>query len=282
MTILLTAIAMLAFAANSLLARAALADGGISAVAFTTIRLGAGAAILSLILVWQHRAQAIRLRSGNWISALCLLTYALCFSFAYLRLGAALGAVILFAAVQARMITIGMVAGHHPNRQELAGLVIASAAFVWLMLPGLHAPNPLGASAMVLSGCSWGVYSLRGRGRGDPSAETGGNFVRAALISLPIALVAGAMGTLGPILPDKFAIALTSGAITSGLGYIIWYHAMPRLTPLQASTVQLTVPIIAALGAVVFLSETLTLRLALAGTAILGGVALTILARRPG
>ena len=280
MTLLLTAIAMLAFAANSLLARAALADGGIGAVAFTTIRVGAGAVVLALILLGQHRRHALRMRPGSWMSALCLLAYALCFSFAYLRLGAALGAVILFASVQASMIAIGLASGHHPNRQEWVGLAIASTAFVWLMLPGLHAPDPLGATAMIISGCSWGVYSLRGRGRGDPIAETSGNFIRAAAICLPLALAARLSGSFGPVLPDKLALAVISGAITSGLGYVIWYRAMRNLSPLQAATVQLTAPVIAALGAVVFLSETLGLRLVLAGSAILGGVAMTIFARR--
>jgi len=276
--LLLTCIAMLAFAANSLLARAALADGGIGAVDFTMIRLAAGAAMLAALMLGQgSRAWIGR---GNLLSALCLLGYALGFSLAYLRLGAALGAILLFASVQVSMIGLGIAAGHRPNFFEIAGLAVASIAFVWLMLPGLHAPDPFGAAMMISAGIAWGLYSLRGRGSTQPMADTAGNFLHAAVLCIPVTLAAAWMGQGHALHPANVELAILSGALTSGVGYSVWYLALPHLRPLQAASVQLTVPVIAALGAVVFLGETLSLRLVLAGSAILAGVATTILARR--
>jgi len=274
---LLTGIAMLAFAANSLLARMALADGGIGAVAFTMLRLASGAAMLAA-LMQLSRSRSAKGR-GNLVSACCLLAYALGFSLAYLRLGAALGALLLFASVQASMLGLAIAAGHRPNTLEITGLAVAFIAFVWLMLPGLHAPDPLGAAAMIIAGIAWGVYSLRGRGSASPMADTAGNFVGAALLCVPVAMAAAWIGPSQPMHPGNVALAITSGTLTSGLGYVIWYRALPHLRPLQAASVQLTVPVIAALGAVAVLGENLSLRLVLAGTAILGGVATTILGR---
>ncbi len=276
MSALLTLVAMLAFAANSLLARAALSIDGIDAASFTAIRLISGAAALGALLTLQ-RGRAIWTKPpGNWPSALCLFAYAIGFSLAYLRLGAATGALILFASVQASMIGWGIFRGQHPRGVELVGLAIAFAAFIWLLLPGLHAPDPIGAVLMMAAGASWGAYSLRGRSGGPPLDETAGNFLRTVPICALLALVADHANAQG------IGLALASGIIASGLGYAIWYRALPLLQPMTAASVQLTVPLIAALGAVLFLSETLTLRLVLAGAFLLGGVALTIFAKQRG
>ncbi len=270
-TAALTATAMLAFAGNSLLARAALMGGGIDALSFTALRLAAGAAMLALLL--RGRGEA---RTGSWISAGALFLYAVCFSLAYLRLGAATGALILFAAVQAGMIGWGLWRGQRPGIRAGIGLAIAFAAFVVLMLPGLRAPDPPGAALMAGAGLAWAVYSLRA-GTGSALARTGGNFARATLLCLPLALAGLVTGHAD--LPGA-GLALASGAVTSGLGYAVWYRALPGLAPIQAAGVQLTVPLIASLGAVAVLSETLTLRLVLCGLCLLGGVALTILTKR--
>jgi drug/metabolite transporter (DMT)-like permease len=277
-TILLTFLAMIAFAANSLLARSALAAGAIDAVDFTVIRLISGALALAVLLVWQSGAEASRRRPGSWPSALALFVYALAFSLAYLRLGAATGALILFASVQGTMIAWAVTRRDHPTPVEVVGLTIAFCAFVWLLLPGLNTPDLLGSVLMICAGAAWGVYSVRGRGGRNPLAETAGNFARSAVICLPLALL---IPFIGHATFEGVVLAVISGIVTSGMGYAIWYRALPRLSTTQAATVQLTVPIIAAIGAVAFLSEALTLRLVIATVCIIGGVAFAILARRP-
>jgi len=273
----LTCVAMLAFAANSLLARAALAGGAIDAVSFTVIRLASGAGALVALMAWQRGGRVFRDRPGNFAAALCLLTYGFGFSLAYLRLGAATGALILFASVQACMIAWGVLRGQRPGAVEFAGLIVAFSAFVYLLLPGLHTPDGLGSLLMMGAGIAWGAYSLRGRGGTDPLGETAGNFARATLICLPLAALSVARGhasNLGVVL------ALTSGVVTSGLGYAIWYRVLPRLKPVVAASVQLTVPLIATVGGLIVLQETLSVRLVVAGVFILGGVGLTIVSHR--
>jgi drug/metabolite transporter (DMT)-like permease len=277
-TILLTVLAMIAFAANSLLARSALDGGAIDAVAYTAIRLCSGAAALLLLISWQRGRSIFRARPGNWPSAVALFAYALAFSLAYLRLGAAVGALVLFASVQGTMIFWGIIRRTRPTLRELAGLVIAFAAFLYLVLPGLNAPDAIGSVLMVVSGIAWGIYSLRGRGSASPLGDTAGNFLRAALICIPLAL----LPTFGAgVTARGVYLAAASGVVASGLGYAIWYRALPGLTPTQAAVVQLTVPVIAAAGATVFLSEVLSARLVLASICILSGVALAITSRRP-
>lgn len=278
-TILLTGLAMTAFAANSLLARAALADGTSDPGSFTVIRLVSGAAALALILIWQHDRGMLRRAPGSWLSALCLFAYALAFSLAYVRLGAATGALILFASVQGTMLLWGIARRDRPTLAEALGLAVAFGALVYLLLPGLRAPDLLGSLLMIGSGMAWGAYSLRGRGAVDPLPETAGNFIRAAMICLPLV---GITMLYGHITFYGMALAVISGVIASGLGYAIWYRVLPQLSASLAGTVQLTVPAIAALGAVLFLSEVLTLRLILASACILGGVALATLWRKPG
>jgi len=276
--LLLTSLAMAAFAANSLLARAALADGTSDPGSFTAIRLVSGAAALALLLIGQQGRGALRGAPGSWRSAFCLFTYAMAFSLAYVRLGAATGALILFASVQGTMLLWSIARRDHPTMVEALGLAVAFGALVYLLLPGLRAPDLLGSLLMIGSGIAWGGYSLRGRGTGDPLLETAGNFIRAATICMP--LIPLTM-LYGHITSYGAALAVISGVIASGLGYAIWYRVLPRLSASLAGTVQLTVPAIAALGAVLFLSEVLTLRLIIASACILGGVALATLWRKP-
>lgn len=265
-----TALAMFAFAANSLLCRFALRDGAIDPATFTVIRLAAGAVALWAIVRWRAPSAAGR---GNWGSALALLAYAAAFSWAYLSLTAATGALLLFGAVQATMIGAGLVRGERPRGAQAFGIGVALAGLVWLLLPGLAAPDPFGAAAMLAAGIAWGVYSLRGRAAGAPLRVNAGNFARAALASLP--LLAFATVT-APSSARGVALAIASGALASGVGYAIWYTAVPRLRATTAATVQLSVPLLTAVAGVALLDEEATWRLAIAGVAILGGIALVV------
>lgn len=270
----LTVLAMLAFAGNSLLCRAALNDTAIDPASFTTIRLVSGGLVLWLIVRARRGSQAGR---GSWPSALALFAYAAAFSFAYVSLPAAAGALLLFGAVQATMIGHGLWAGERFGRVQILGLVLALAGLVALLLPGLSAPPLAGAMLMVGAGIAWGVYSLRGKGAGDPTRVTAGNFLRA----IPIAAVLTVL-TLHDASLDAAGVvyAIASGALASGLGYAIWYSALPALKATQAATVQLSVPVIAALGGVMLLGETITLRFLIASVAILAGILMVILEKR--
>jgi drug/metabolite transporter (DMT)-like permease len=270
-TIILTSLTMIAFASNSLLCRAALKHTAIDAVSFTTIRLASGALMLWLIVSVRRGTRAGR---GNWLSACALFTYAAGFSFAYVRLPAAVGALMLFGAVQATMIGYGLWTGERLQRIQLAGLVLACGGLVGLLLPGLSAPPLSGSLLMLGAGVAWGVYSLRGKGAGDPTRVTAGNFLRAVPIAalLSLFMIPGASLDV-----PGFWYAVSSGALASGIGYAIWYTALPALKATHAATVQLSVPVIAALGGIVFLGEHMTLRLASASLAILGGIALVIM-----
>ncbi len=214
---------------------------------------------------------------GNWLSAFALFAYAAGFSFAYVSLSAGTGALLLFGAVQATMIGWGIWTGERLRNLQLVGLVFALGGLVGLLLPGLSAPPLIGSLLMLGAGVAWGVYSLRGKGAGDPTRVTAGNFLRAVPIAAVLSLImydGVSMDSAG------FWYAVSSGALTSGIGYAIWYTALPALKATNAATVQLSVPVIAALGGIIFLGESLTLRLVLASAAILGGVALVILERQ--
>lgn len=269
-TIILTAMAMLAFAGNSLLCRAALRDTPIDAASFTSIRLISGAVLLGGLMFWRNQGLA---DLGSWRAALALFAYAACFSFAYTSLRAGTGALLLFGAVQATMIGWGIFRGERLQCRQVAGLLLASCGLLGLLWPGLSAPPPMGAALMVAAGISWGIYSLLGKGSGDPLRATAGNFIRSAVPAILLSAIC-----LGQAHIDgKGAmLALASGALTSGLGYSIWYAALPHLKASQAATSQLSVPVIAAFAAVPLLGEALSLRLALAAIAVLGGIALVI------
>ena len=273
----LTSLAMLAFAGNSLLCRLALKHTSIDAASFTAIRLVSGAVMLFLIVKLRHKTAVGR---GNWLSAFALFAYAAGFSFAYVSLPAATGALLLFGAVQATMIGHGLWAGERLRGLQLLGLLLAFGGMVGLLLPGLAAPPLLGSILMLGAGVAWGVYSLRGKGAGDPTSVTAGNFMRAVPMAMVLSLLLSQPAVHASLDMAGFGYALASGALTSGLGYAIWYTALPALKATQAATVQLSVPVIAALGGIVFLGESLTLRLILASIAVLGGIALVILERR--
>ncbi|NSX14353.1 DMT family transporter [Cupriavidus taiwanensis] len=280
-TALLTALAMLAFAGNSLLCRLALKGTTIDAGTFTLARVAAAAAVLWLIVLARRQAGrngagAITL-GGNWVSALALFCYAAAFSFAYERLSAGTGALLLFAAVQATMTGYGLYNGELLRAQQWVGLALALTGLVWLMLPSLATPPLASSLLMIAAGIAWGVYSLRGRRAADPVETTAGNFVRAVPMALALGAAIQAQRTLDA---TGLAYAVISGALTSGLGYVIWYAAMPRLRAATAATVQLSVPVIAAVGGSAWLGEALTLRLALSAAAVLGGIALVILGKR--
>ncbi|GAB3502974.1 DMT family transporter [Curvibacter fontanus] len=268
--IAITALALFAFAGNSLLCRAALQHTPIDAASFTTIRMVSGALTLWLLVQFTRREAAGR---GSWPSALALFAYAAAFSFAYVSLPAGTGALLLFGSVQTGMIGWGLFKGERFSTVQWGGLLLALAGLLGLLLPGLSAP-PLGAALlMVTAGLAWSVYSLRGRGAGDPTRVTAGNFVRTVPVALFMSLLfmnSAQVDTAGAL------YAVASGAITSGLGYAIWYTGLPHLKATSAATLQLSVPVIAAMGGIAWLGEPLTLRLLLASAAILGGIALVI------
>ncbi|MGE4072303.1 MAG: DMT family transporter [Lysobacterales bacterium] len=268
---LLTLLTMTAFAGNSLLCRLALRETTIDAASFTGIRLLSGALMLALLVFLFRRDRPGR---GSWLSALALFAYAAGFSWAYLSLSAGTGALILFAAVQTTMIGAGLWKGERLRGLQWLGLLLALGGLVGLLLPGLAAPPLIGASLMLLAGIAWGIYSLRGRQGGDPTRVTAGNF----LLALPFALLLSLVNFRHAHWDLTGAgYALASGALASGLGYALWYSVLPALKPTTAATVQLSVPVIAALGGLLFLGEALTPRLLLASATILGGIALVIL-----
>jgi len=269
----LTAFAMTAFAANSLLCRLALKDAHADPASFTSLRLVSGALALWLLAGLRGRK---RVRGGDWASALALFGYAAAFSFAYVSLPAGTGALLLFGAVQATMLLAGLRAGERLGMAQGAGLVLALFGLAFMLLPGVAAPPLLGAALMLAAGVAWGVYSLRGRGGSDPAGTTAGNFLRAT----PFVLVLSVL--LLPRVNVDLAgavYALVSGALASGLGYVVWYVALKGLSATRAAVVQLSVPVIAAFGGVLLLGETVTPRLLVASIAILGGVAFAVTRR---
>jgi drug/metabolite transporter (DMT)-like permease len=272
---LLTTLAMVCFAGNSLLCRLALRGGAIDASSFTAVRLGSAALMMAVLVRLGSKARS---DGGSWTSALALFGYAIAFSLAYIQIGAGLGALLLFGMVQLTMIGWGLVKGEHPGRSEWSGLALALIGLLLLTNPSVSG-SPLGGMAlMLLAGVGWGTYSLRGRRAADPLQTTASNFAR----TVPMVLVLVAISFLveRPHLSTPGVVAaVASGAITSGIGYAIWYRALSGLTALQAATVQLTVPVIAALGGVAFLGERITLRLLGAGALVLGGIAVVIFSR---
>ena len=274
----LTAVAMLAFAANSVLCRLALTTTSVDAATFIVVRLAAGALALGLVVFRRKRAD--RAGAGSWPSAAALFVYAATFSFAYMVLPTGTGALLLFGAVQLSMIGYGLWRGERFSSLQTLGFAAALGGVVYLVLPGLSAP-PLGPAAlMVAAGVAWGVYSLRGRGSSDPAAVSAGNFLRTLPFAAALTLAALFTPLAAPQLdPLGIFYAALSGAVTSGLGYLVWYAALPSLRATAAGAVQLSVPVLAALGGVVFIAEPITLRLVLAAVAILGGIALVLRAR---
>jgi len=274
--VILTLLAMVAFASNSLLCRLALRQTTIDAASFTLIRLLSGVIALWLIVITRKPG---RPTAGNWTSALALFAYAAAFSFAYISLSAGTGALLLFGMVQATMIFCGLRKGERLNARQWFGLAIALGGLVALVFPGLSAPPIGGALLMTGAGIAWGIYSLRGKGAGDPTSVTAGNFWRSVVFAAVLSMALLRWTNLDPA---GIRYAIVSGAIASGVGYVIWYSALPGLKATTAATVQLSVPVLAAVGGILFLSESITLRLLLASLLILGGIGLVIIEKPPG
>ena len=290
--VVLVSTAMLAFAGNSLLCRIALKHTAIDAASFTAIRLLSGACMLWLVVRLTRDKAAShpegRPLPSSWLSACALFVYAAAFSFAYVSMSAATGALLLFGSVQATMIGYGVWRGERLRKLQWAGISLALAGLVTLMLPGLASPAPLASLSMISAGAAWGVYSLRGKSAANPAQNTStevtaGNFLRTVPMALALTLVMRLLMADG-LRPDPagMAYAVVSGALASGLGYAIWYQALPALKATHAATVQLSVPVIAALGGVLLLGESLTGPLVLASFTILGGIALVIVQKRSG
>ena len=267
-TLTFTLLALVAFASNSLLARFSLGTGAIDAATFTAIRLLAGAAVLvALVRIRDGTWKA--LRGGGVLGPISLFVYAVPFSLAYVRIGAAVGALVLFGVVQLTMVGYGLASGERPSLRTWAGLALATGGLVLLTAPAATRPDPLGVALMAIAGVAWAVYTLAGRSSREPVAANARNF----MWSSPLALLA-VLAAPGAIVADTRGVllALVSGGVTSGLGYVLWYRALPRLSVTQAAVAQVGVPVIAAAGAVALLGEPLSLRLLLAGAAVLGGI----------
>jgi drug/metabolite transporter (DMT)-like permease len=273
-TPLYTTLALIAFAANSVLCRLALSQGAIDAASFSAVRLLAGACTLALLIRARRPSRpAVR---PSWSAAALLFLYAVPFSFAYLRLTTGTGALLLFGAVQVTMIVAALRHRERPRPAQWLGLLGAFAGLIYLVLPGVTAPAPGSAALMLLAGVAWGLYSLRGQGVMDPLGQTAGNFMLAVPMSLAV-LLAAYRGL--HLQSHGLVLAILSGAAASGVGYVLWYHALAGLSKVVASIVQLAVPILAAAGGVVLLGERITLRLLLASLLVLGGIGLSLLAR---
>jgi len=272
---ILTLLAMIAFAGNSLICRLALTQTTIDAASFTFIRILSGAVALWLVVTIRKRTSP---KAGSWASALALFAYAAAFSFAYISLSAGTGALLLFGAVQATMILWGLYKGERLRTRQWLGLALAVAGLVALLFPGLSAPSIGGALLMLCAGIAWGIYSLRGKRAGDPVTATAGNFLRAVVFAtgLSVALLPWLKLDRGGV-----GYAILSGALASGIGYVIWYSALPELKAASAATVQLSVPVLAAAGGILFLGESITLRFLLASIAVLGGIALVVTENTP-
>ena len=281
---ILVSLAMFAFAGNSVFARLGLVGlGGSSTIdpaSYTLIRIVSGAIVLAILVSWKQKSIKKLTKHGNWISAAALFGYASAFSYAYVVLETGIGALILFTCVQASMIGWAIIKGDRPLALEWVGLIIDFGAFVWLVSPGLQAPDPFAAFLMLVSGISWAIYSTRGKSATDaltdPLGATAGNFI----LSIPFALILLVV-LFSQVNLDSYGIimAIGSGVITSAIGYAIWYMALPNISQTQAAIVQLTVPVIAGVGGTLFSGEVWTLRFAISATLILGGVAIAILAK---
>ena len=269
-----TTLTMIAFAANSIFCRMALKQTGIDAASFTSVRLLAGAAMLWLLMQLQHKAP---LRHGSWRGALALFIYAVALSFAYRSINTGAGALMLFGAVQATMILAGYLAGERMSALQTLGFAAALAGLVILVSPGVQAPSLLDSLIMLLSGIAWGMYSLWGRGLPDAAAATAGNFLRSVPLTLTLSLLASPWMTL-----DAHGVlyAVLSGALTSALGYVLWYKVLQQLRAMTASTIQLSAPLLASLGGIVLLGEAFTRDLLIASLLILGGIGLVVRQRK--
>ncbi len=268
-------LALVAFAGNSILCRLALTRSAIDFASFTAIRLISGGLMLALVVVVRHGRMRLR---PNWFSALVLFAYAAAFSFAYTGLPAGAGALLLFGAVQATMIVLGFVRREQLQSGGWAGFILALSGLIVLSWPGISTPPIVASVSMIAAGIAWGIYSIRGQSSIDPLRATFDNFVGA----IPFAFLLGLfLKNHLQVDPSGLLLAILSGAITSGLGYVAWYAVMPQLGAMKASIIQLLVPVLAAAAGVGFLHERVTWRLIVAAIAILGGIGLVIADRKP-
>ena len=274
-TIVLTSLALIAFAANSVLCRLALGNEAIDAASFTIMRLLSGTIVL-LLIVATTRNSAADATKGSWGASFMLFLYAATFSYAYVSLDTGTGALILFGSVQITMILLSLISGTRLHLTEWAGVAITFTGFVYLILPGVTTPSTTGFALMTVSGIAWGIYTLKGRRSKNPLLDTAYNFLRTTPLVIILAIIA--MNTLN-YSTEGIVLALLSGGITSGIGYTIWYIALGGLTSTQAAVLQLSVPLIAALGGVIFVSEAITFRLMISATLVLGGILIVVLGR---
>ena len=272
---LFTTFSLVAFAANSVLCRLALGENTISASGFTIIRLLAGALILFIILIFKKKKTTGKSK-GSWLGSFMLFLYAITFSYAYITLDTATGALILFGSVQTTIILLSLISGDRLNATEWIGVVIAFLGFLYLISPSVTTPSVLGFLLMSIAGMAWGVYTLKGRKSNQPVMDTAYNFIRSLLFVLILSLFTIQKSHFTQ---EGILLAIASGGLTSGIGYVIWYKALGRLSAVQAAVVQLFVPVIAAFGGVLFLSEVITLRLTISALLILGGILLVVVGR---
>jgi drug/metabolite transporter (DMT)-like permease len=275
--ILYTAAALIAFAGNSVVTRLALGHAAIDPASFSTIRLAGGAGMLLFVSI-ATQTERFRL-TGSWLSAAALFLYAVPFSFAYVNLSAGTGALILFGSVQITMILAALRLGERPHPVQWVGLGCALAGLIYLMLPGLAAPSIPGSILMALAGISWGLYSLRGRSAGSPLTQTTSNFVRALPLAIAVSLVALSRAHASW---HGIILAVACGAVTSGLGYVLWYAAIKSMTATRSAVVQLMVPVLTGIGGVIFLGETISSRLIVSASTVLGGIALALVGGKRG
>ena len=274
-TIILTGLALIAFAANSILCRLALGSEAIDASSFTVIRLLSGTIVL-LIIIGSTRNTTEGSSKGSWSASLMLFIYAVTFSYAYISLDTGTGALILFGSVQITMILLSLIAGTRLHLTEWAGVTIAFTGFVYLILPGITAPSTIGFLLMTVAGIAWGIYTLKGRNSKSPLMDTAYNFFRTTPLIILLALITINNTNYSS---EGILLAVLSGGITSGIGYTIWYIALGGLSSTQAAVLQLSVPVIAALGGVIFVSEAITSRLTISATMVLGGILMVVLGR---
>ena len=274
-TIFFTVLALIAFAANSVLCRSALGENLIDPASFTSIRLLSGGVMLMVILQFNRKNKSSSTK-GSWLASIMLFLYAAAFSFAYITLDTGTGALILFAAVQITMILVSIVSGNKLHATEWIGLTIAFIGFVYLILPGITTPSAAGFSLMTIAGIAWGFYTIKGQGSKNPLFDTAYNFSRSILFILILMIITFQFSHVSS---KGILLAMISGGITSGIGYTVWYVALGGLSITQAAVVQLSVPVIASLGGVVFVSEQITLRYILASLLILGGILIVVLGK---
>ena len=274
-TTILTGLALIAFAANSVLCRLALGNEAIDAASFTVIRLLSGAIVLFLIIRFTQKNTELS-TNGSWIASLMLFLYAITFSYAYISLDTGTGALILFGSVQITMILLSLISVTRLHYTEWAGVIIAFTGFVYLILPGVTTPSTVGFLLMAAAGVAWGIYTLKGRGSQNPLMDTAYNFFRTIPLVILLTIITISHANYSS---EGVLLALLSGGITSGIGYTIWYIALGGLSATQETVLQLLVPVIAALGGVLFVSETITVRLTISAAMVIGGILMVVLGK---